>query len=57
MQNNNVNKGTFYFLGTRIWAAMPVYRYENLAGYITDVIINSTNLHRNIGFENNSDNY
>ena len=56
MQNNSVNKGTFHFLGTRIWAPMPVYRYKNPSGYITDVIINSINLYRNIGFENNSDN-
>ena len=35
IQNQVVNKGIFHFLGTRIWAPMPVYRYENPSRYVT----------------------
>ena len=33
--NNSVNQGIFYFMGARIWAPTPVYRYENRFGYVT----------------------
>ena len=35
MQNNKVNKGIFNNLGTRTWAPMPVYEYENRSGCVT----------------------
>ena len=43
MQNNNVNKGIFHFLGTTIWAPMQVYQYENPSGYITDTTTTDNN--------------
>ena len=36
MQNNSVNECIFHFLGARIWAPIPVYRYENPSRYITE---------------------
>ena len=38
MQNNSVNKGIFYFFGTRIWASMPVYQHENPSRFVTDSV-------------------
>ena len=38
MQNNSVNKGVFYFLGSRIWAPMPVYQHKNPSWFVTDSI-------------------
>ena len=38
MQSNNVNKGIFHFLITRIWAPMSVCCYENSSGYFTENI-------------------
>ena len=38
MQKNSVNEGIFRFLGARIWTPMPVYRYENPSGYVTDIL-------------------
>ena len=38
MQNNSVNKGIFYFLGTRIWAPMQVYQHKNPSRFVTDSI-------------------
>ena len=38
VQNNSVNKCIFYFLGARIWVPMPVYRYENLSGYVSGTV-------------------
>ena len=38
MQNNSVNKGIFYFLGTRIWASMQVYQHKNPSRFVTDSI-------------------
>ena len=35
MQSDSVNKGIFHFLGAKILASIPVYRYENPTGYIT----------------------
>ena len=34
MQNDNVNKGIFYFSDSKIWVPMPVYQYENTSGYV-----------------------
>ena len=42
MQNNSVNEGIFRFLGARIWTPMPVYRYENPSGYVTDILVSKT---------------
>ena len=41
VQNNNVNKCIFHFLGTRIWVPMSVYRYENPSGCIIDLYTKS----------------
>ena len=38
MQNNSVNKGIFYFLGTRIWAPMQVYQHKDPSRFVTDSI-------------------
>ena len=35
MQNGNVDKGIFQFLGARIWVPMPVNQYEFPSGYVT----------------------
>ena len=39
MQNNSVNRGILHVLGTRIWAPMLVYLYENPSGYVTDITV------------------
>ena len=37
MQNNNVSKSVFHFLGVRIQVLVPVYQHENPSEYVTDV--------------------
>ena len=59
MQTNSVNEGIFRFLGARIWTPMPVYRYENPSGYVTDILVSETITVKNTGgagFRNNRKN-
>ena len=44
MQKKCVNNGIFNFFGTRIWAPMLVYRYENPSGYVIELSVLSPNL-------------